>query len=101
MGPIMQSGLVDVLGFIGGTKGADALIAAHPAPHRLKVRGVPAPLPRHFPHALPRPHRHKVRCAPSCAKHISIVLSPAPPRFKPLTLRIGLSLHNLEARTSE
>ena len=37
MGPIMESGLVDVLGFIGGTKGADALIKAHPAPHRLKV----------------------------------------------------------------
>jgi len=37
MGPIMESGLVDVLGFIGGTRGADALIAAHPAPHRLKV----------------------------------------------------------------
>ena len=37
MGPIMESGLVDVLGFIGGTKGADALIKAHPSPHRLKV----------------------------------------------------------------
>jgi len=37
MGPIMASGLVDVLGFIGGTKGADALIKAHPTPHRLKV----------------------------------------------------------------
>ena len=37
MGPIMESGLVDVLGFIGGTRGADALIKAHPAPHRLKV----------------------------------------------------------------
>ena len=37
MGPIMRSGLVDVLGFIGGTKGADALIKGHPQPHRLKV----------------------------------------------------------------
>ena len=35
--PIMKSGLVDVLGFIGGSKAADALIAAHPHPHRLKV----------------------------------------------------------------
>ena len=37
MGPIMATGLVDALGFIGGTKGADALIKQHPAPHRLKV----------------------------------------------------------------
>jgi len=37
MGPIMAGGLVDVLGFIGGTKGADALIKGHPHPHRLKV----------------------------------------------------------------
>ena len=37
MGPIMQTGLVDVLGFIGGVKGADALIKGHPSPHRLKV----------------------------------------------------------------
>jgi len=37
MGPIMETGLVDVLGFIGGVKGADALIKAHPSPHRLKV----------------------------------------------------------------
>lgn len=37
MGPIMATGLVDVLGFIGGTRGADALIKQHPAPHRLKV----------------------------------------------------------------
>jgi len=37
MAPIMQSGLVDVLGFIGGAKGADALIKGHPQPHRLKV----------------------------------------------------------------
>ena len=37
MGPIMASGVVDVLGFIGGEQGADALIAAHPHPHRLRV----------------------------------------------------------------
>ena len=35
--PIMKSGLVDMLGFIGGSKAADALIGDHPAPHRLKV----------------------------------------------------------------
>ena len=34
---IMQSGKIDVIGFIGGSKGADALIKAHPEPHRLKV----------------------------------------------------------------
>ena len=28
---------MDVLGFIGGVKGADALIKGHPSPHRLKV----------------------------------------------------------------
>ena len=33
----MKSGLVDMLGFIGGSKAADALIADHPHPHRLKV----------------------------------------------------------------
>ena len=33
----MKTGKIDVLGFIGGTKGADALIQAHPSPHRLKV----------------------------------------------------------------
>lgn len=37
MAPIMQSGKIDVLGFIGGDRGADALISAHPHPHRLKV----------------------------------------------------------------
>ena len=36
-GAIMATGKIDVLGFIGGTGGADALIRAHPAPHRLKV----------------------------------------------------------------
>lgn len=35
--PVMKSGKVDMLGFIGGSRGADALIAAHPHPHRLKV----------------------------------------------------------------
>merc|ERR1719231_1218147 len=35
--PIMKSGLVDMLGFIGGSKACDALIGDHPAPHRLKV----------------------------------------------------------------
>ena len=35
--PIMRSGMVDMLGFIGGSKAADALIADHPHPHRLKV----------------------------------------------------------------
>jgi glyceraldehyde-3-phosphate dehydrogenase (NADP+) len=37
LGPIMETGLVDVLGVIGGVGGADALIKAHPHPHRLKV----------------------------------------------------------------
>ena len=35
--PVMKSGSVDMLGFIGGSKAADALIGAHPFPHRLKV----------------------------------------------------------------
>eukprot|EP00746_Dinoflagellata_sp_MGD_P146439 gnl/MRDRNA2_/MRDRNA2_78909_c0_seq1.p1 gnl/MRDRNA2_/MRDRNA2_78909_c0~~gnl/MRDRNA2_/MRDRNA2_78909_c0_seq1.p1 ORF type:complete len:565 (-),score=150.98 gnl/MRDRNA2_/MRDRNA2_78909_c0_seq1:633-2327(-) len=37
MGPIMASGLVDCMGFIGGAKATDALIKQHPQPHRLKV----------------------------------------------------------------
>ena len=37
MGPIMATGQIDMLGFIGGTRGCDALIRGHPAPHRLKV----------------------------------------------------------------
>mmetsp|Transcript_81114 Transcript_81114/g.213944 ORF Transcript_81114/g.213944 Transcript_81114/m.213944 type:complete len:540 (-) Transcript_81114:463-2082(-) len=37
MGPIMQTGLVDCLGFIGGAKATDALIVQHPKPHRLKI----------------------------------------------------------------
>mmetsp|Transcript_28923 Transcript_28923/g.59135 ORF Transcript_28923/g.59135 Transcript_28923/m.59135 type:complete len:565 (-) Transcript_28923:208-1902(-) len=35
--PVMREGSVDMLGFIGGSKAADALIGAHPKPHRLKV----------------------------------------------------------------
>lgn len=35
--PVMKSGSVDMLGFIGGSKAADALIGAHPFAHRLKV----------------------------------------------------------------
>eukprot|EP00668_Euglena_longa_P001090 GGOE01001301.1.p1 GENE.GGOE01001301.1~~GGOE01001301.1.p1 ORF type:complete len:646 (-),score=191.41 GGOE01001301.1:383-2281(-) len=34
---MMQSGLVDVLAFIGGSSSADALIKAHPNPHKLRV----------------------------------------------------------------
>ena len=37
MGPLMASGDIDVLAFIGGSRAADALIKAHPNPHRLKV----------------------------------------------------------------
>ena len=33
----MRSGLVDVLGFIGGSRAGDALIREHPAPHRLRA----------------------------------------------------------------
>ena len=36
MPPVMRSGLVDVLGFIGGSRASDALIKEHPAPHRLR-----------------------------------------------------------------
>jgi glyceraldehyde-3-phosphate dehydrogenase (NADP+) len=35
--PIMKTGKVDMLGFIGGHKAADALVQAHPHVHRLKV----------------------------------------------------------------
>jgi glyceraldehyde-3-phosphate dehydrogenase (NADP+) len=35
--PIMKTGLIDILAFIGGSKAADELIALHPQPHRLKV----------------------------------------------------------------
>jgi glyceraldehyde-3-phosphate dehydrogenase (NADP+) len=37
MPPIMATGLVDVLGFIGGTGAMDKLIHQHPEPHRLKI----------------------------------------------------------------
>jgi glyceraldehyde-3-phosphate dehydrogenase (NADP+) len=37
MSPIMSSGLLDCLGFIGTNAAADALQKAHPAPHRLRV----------------------------------------------------------------
>mmetsp|Transcript_44108 Transcript_44108/g.68720 ORF Transcript_44108/g.68720 Transcript_44108/m.68720 type:complete len:557 (-) Transcript_44108:242-1912(-) len=37
MGPIMKTGSVDCLGFIGGAKAMDALIVQHPNPHRLKI----------------------------------------------------------------
>mmetsp|Transcript_56163 Transcript_56163/g.103915 ORF Transcript_56163/g.103915 Transcript_56163/m.103915 type:complete len:566 (-) Transcript_56163:498-2195(-) len=37
MGPIMASGIVDAIGFIGGAKATDTLIKEHPHPHRLKV----------------------------------------------------------------
>lgn len=44
--PLMASGLVDVLGFIGTHKVADALRAAHPRPHRLRcVLGLDAKNP--------------------------------------------------------
>ena len=37
MSPLMSTGDVDVLAFIGGAKAADAIIKAHPHPHRLKL----------------------------------------------------------------
>ena len=37
MPPLMETGLVDGLAFIGGSKAADHLIHSHPHPHRLKV----------------------------------------------------------------
>lgn len=37
MPPIMKTGLVDGLAFIGGSRAADDLIHQHPHPHRLKV----------------------------------------------------------------
>lgn len=36
-GAIMRTGLVDMLGFIGGSNAADKLIGAHPHVHRLKI----------------------------------------------------------------
>lgn len=35
--PLMQTGDIDVLAFIGGSKSADEVIKAHPHPHRLKT----------------------------------------------------------------
>merc|ERR1719198_2140710 len=35
--PMMETGKIDMLGFIGGSSAADALISAHPHAHRLKV----------------------------------------------------------------
>jgi glyceraldehyde-3-phosphate dehydrogenase (NADP+) len=37
MGPIMATGLIDTLAFIGGSSAADLIIKAHPHPHRLKI----------------------------------------------------------------
>ena len=37
MPPIMKTGYVDGLAFIGGSSAADDLIKQHPHPHRLKV----------------------------------------------------------------
>jgi glyceraldehyde-3-phosphate dehydrogenase (NADP+) len=37
MPPLMKSGFIDGLGFIGGSKAADDLIRQHPHPHRLKL----------------------------------------------------------------
>lgn len=37
MPPIMRTGDIDILAFIGGSNTADLLIKEHPAPHRLKV----------------------------------------------------------------
>lgn len=37
MPPLMASGAIDGLAFIGGSNAADDLIKQHPHPHRLKV----------------------------------------------------------------
>lgn len=37
MPPLMESGKIDALAFIGGSGAADTLIKAHPEPHRLKL----------------------------------------------------------------
>lgn len=37
MPPLMESGKIDSLAFIGGSTAADRLIKAHPHPHRLKI----------------------------------------------------------------
>merc|ERR1719181_1969739 len=36
MPPIMATGLVDILAFIGSSKAADSVVRQHPQPHRLK-----------------------------------------------------------------
>lgn len=74
-GPIMKSGLVDCLGFIGGTRGCDALILQHPAPHRLKVQ----PPPRNRPDASP----HRDFFQPADALPPSLRLSWPPVRRCP------------------
>ena len=35
--PVMRTGLVDVLGFIGGSQASDRVLREHPQPHRLKT----------------------------------------------------------------
>jgi glyceraldehyde-3-phosphate dehydrogenase (NADP+) len=37
MPPIMATGAIDGLAFIGGSNAADDLIKQHPHPHRLKI----------------------------------------------------------------
>ena len=37
IGPLMRSGFIDILAFIGSSKAADAIIQHHPHPHRLKL----------------------------------------------------------------
>lgn len=37
LSPLMNTGDIDALAFIGGSKAADTVIKAHPNPHRLKV----------------------------------------------------------------
>lgn len=37
MPPLMQTGDIDGLAFIGGSSAADDLIKQHPEPHRLKI----------------------------------------------------------------
>mmetsp|Transcript_130738 Transcript_130738/g.226186 ORF Transcript_130738/g.226186 Transcript_130738/m.226186 type:complete len:650 (-) Transcript_130738:266-2215(-) len=37
MPPIMESGMIDIFAFIGGSTAGDALIKCHPTPHKLRV----------------------------------------------------------------
>lgn len=37
VGPMMRTGAIDILAFIGGSGAADAIIKEHPAPHRLTI----------------------------------------------------------------